>query len=154
VTPSTLEKPFEILLIEDNAGDVILIREVLKKITPATLTAVCDSEDAMELLRQRTTTAGASLPNLILLDLHLPRMDGHGMLAELRKDPALRFVPVVVFSSSDTEREITKSYELGASCYVAKPFDLASFNEVVDSIVHFWLKTVRLPKHRSMGEPI
>ena len=152
MTAAAVHRTHEILLIEDNPGDVILIREALKRLAPATLTSVCDGEEALELLRNRSITVGASVPDLILLDLHLPRKDGHTILAELRKDPALRFVPVVVFSSSDTEREILRSYELGASCYVPKPFDLPTFNAVVDSIVHFWLKVARLPKHRTMSE--
>jgi CheY-like chemotaxis protein len=153
VTASTPQKPIEILVIEDNPGDVILMREALRR-TAATLTTTCNGEEALEILRKRTTSAEVSPPDLILLDLHLPRMNGYDVLEEIRKDAALRAIPVVVFSSSDAERDILKSYELGANCYVPKPFDLAEFNKVIGSIMQFWLKTAQLPKRQALAEKL
>ena len=152
MTQTPPEGPSEILLLEDNPGDVILVREALKKHAPTLLTTVCDGEECLKLLHNRKRTPATNPPNLILLDLHLPRMNGHAILTELRKDPALRYIPVVIFSSSDSERDVVRSYELGANCYVPKPFDLPGFNAVLESIVHFWLKTARLPRRGISAE--
>ena len=95
---------------------------------------------------------GAVRPDLILLDLGMPRKEGHAVLTEIKRDPALSCIPVIVFTSSDTESDVLKAYELGASCYVKKPSDLTKFNEVVGSIVQFWLTTVRLPRTRMLLE--
>ncbi len=152
MTPSTPERTFEILLIEDNPGDVLLLKRALEKSSTAHLTTVGDGQEAMELLRHRAMPAVPGPPDMIMLDLHLPRMDGHQVLVEIRKDPLLRLIPVVVFSSSDAELDIVKSYELGANCYVPKPYDLTHFNEVVGSVVHFWLHTAVLPKPRSLAK--
>lgn len=152
MTLSGPERTFEILLIEDNPGDVFLLKRALERSSTAHLTTARDGEEAMELLHQRATTPELGLPDLIMLDLQLPRMDGYQVLVGIRNDPLLRAIPVVVFSSSDAELDIMKSYALGANCYVPKPFELARFNEMVGSIVHFWLHTALLPKPRALTE--
>ena len=150
----TPPRAFEVLLIEDNPGDLILMRGALKNTAVTTLTGAVDGGEAIELLRNRMASVEAGLPDLIVLDLHLPGMDGYEVLAEIRKDRSLRAIPVVVFSSSDAQPDILKSYELGANCYVPKPFDLAGFNDVVGAIMHFWLNIAQLPKKRALAEQL
>lgn len=146
MSPSRDNGTREIFVVEDNPGDVALIREALKKTGPLEVTVAVDGEQAITLLGQRRFSPVARLPNLILMDLHLPRMDGYAVLAALRREPALRWVPVIMFSTSDTDRDIARCYQLGASCYVPKPFDLSRFNEVVQAIVHFWTRIAHVPK--------
>ena len=152
--PEAPERTFEILIVEDNPGDVLLIREALAKSVPAEITVACDGEEAVIVLRQRFDSSGGRIPDLILLDLHLPRLDGFAVLAAIRNEAALRCVPVVIFSTSDTEHEILRCYEMGASCYVPKPFDFPRFNQVIDSIAKFWLKTAVAPKRRGLLAPL
>lgn len=152
--PEAPERTFDILIVEDNPGDVLLIREALAKSVPASLSVACDGEGAVAFVRARLASPGAMLPDLILLDLHLPRLDGFAVLAAIRNEAALRCVPVVIFSTSDTELEILRCYEMGASCYVPKPFDFPRFNQVIDSIAKFWLKTAVAPKSRGLLAPL
>ncbi len=136
----------EILLVEDNPGDVRLTREALKdgKIVN-NLHVAEDGVDALAFLRREGKYHNAVRPELILLDLNLPKKDGREVLAEIKADEALKRIPVVILTSSAAEQDIVKSYNLHANCYVTKPVDLDQFINVVKSIEHFWLTVVKLP---------
>jgi chemotaxis family two-component system response regulator Rcp1 len=140
-------QPIEILLVEDNLGDARLAQEALKdsKINN-NLYHVEDGVEAMRFLRRRAEHAGVPLPDLILLDLNLPRKDGREVLAEIKEDPELRLVPVVVLTTSEAERDLLKSYDLHANAYVVKPMDLDRFIEIVEAIENFWFTIVKLPQ--------
>ncbi|MBI1394372.1 MAG: response regulator [Betaproteobacteria bacterium] len=138
--------PVDILLVEDNLGDAILVREALAEYKIRnSLHHVQDGEQAMDFLYRRGDHAEAPTPGLIFLDLNLPRKDGREVLMEVKSDPELRQIPVVVFTSSAAETDIVRSYGLHANCYVTKPLDLEQFMRVVQSIENFWLHIVRLP---------
>ena len=141
-----MSKPLDILLVEDNPADVRLTREAFHegKILNNLMVAK-DGVEAMEFLHRRGQYAGAARPDLILLDLNLPRKDGREVLAEIKSDPALMRIPVVVLTTSRAEMDIIKSYNLHANCYVVKPVDLDQFIEVIKSIDNFWLTAVTLP---------
>jgi chemotaxis family two-component system response regulator Rcp1 len=136
----------QILLVEDNPGDARLTREVFAegRITND-LHVVSDGVEALRFLRAEGPYAGAPRPDLILLDLNLPRMDGREVLATIKADPALRTIPVVVLSTSAADRDIDQSYQLHANSFITKPVDLDQFITVVRSIESFWLTIVRLP---------
>ncbi len=136
----------EILLVEDNPGDVRLTREALKdgKIVN-NLHVAEDGVEALAFLRREGKYRDAVRPELILLDLNLPKKDGREVLAEIKADEDLRRIPVVILTSSAAEQDIVKSYNLHANCYVTKPVDLDQFINVVKSIEYFWLTVVRLP---------
>ena len=138
--------PIEILLIEDNPGDVRLTREALRdgKVINK-LSVVSDGVEALDYLRKKGRYAGATRPDVILLDLNLPRKDGREVLAEIKADPDLKRIPVVVVTSSRAEEDVLKTYDLHANCYVSKPVDLERFMVVVKSIEDFWVSIVRLP---------
>jgi two-component system, chemotaxis family, response regulator Rcp1 len=140
--------PIEILLVEDNPGDVELTRSALQraKVRNA-LHVVEDGEEAMAFLRREGEYANSPRPDVILLDLNLPRMDGREVLAEVKSDPELMDIPVVVLTTSSAEQDIVRSYKLHANCYITKPVDLDQFIEVVRSIQDFWLTVVKLPPH-------
>ena len=136
----------QILLVEDNPGDVGLTLEALKEATlPNKLTVVKTGIEALSLLRRQGQHAGAPRPDLILLDLNLPKKDGRKVLAEIKTDENLKRIPVVVLTTSEDERDVLESYNLHANCYVRKPVDLDAFIEVVRSIDSFWLAIVKLP---------
>jgi CheY-like chemotaxis protein len=136
-----------VLLVEDNPGDVRLVREGLRDIKAHTaLDVVMDGEDAMRFLRRQGQYAGARRPDLIVLDLNLPKKDGREVLAEIKQDEALRSIPVIVLTTSDAEDDIRKAYELNANCYLAKPMDLECFLDLIKSMADFWLTIVKLPK--------
>ena len=138
--------PVEILLVEDNPGDSDLIIEFLDEARVNNhVSVVRDGEEAMDYLRAKGKHTGAVRPDLVLLDLNLPRKDGREVLAEIRSDPNLENMPVVVLTSSSAETDIAKSYSLKANCYIIKPVDLDQFVSVVKSIEDFWLTVVRLP---------
>jgi chemotaxis family two-component system response regulator Rcp1 len=142
----TIGRPIEILLVEDNAADVRLILEILKETKVRnTLTVAADGIEALDLLRRTGRYNHARRPDLILLDLNLPKKDGREVLAEIKTDPDLRRIPVVILTSSKAEEDIFKSYNLYANCYVTKPVDLEQFVKVVKSIENFWLTIVTLP---------
>ena len=138
--------PIEILLVEDSPGDVRLTVEALAeaKVTN-TLHVVEDGVEAMDFLNRRGRYAAAPRPDLILLDLNLPRKDGREVLAEIKKDPKIKHIPVVVLTTSKAEHDVFRSYSLHANCYITKPVDFDQFIEVVKSIEDFWLSVVRLP---------
>ena len=139
-------RPIEILYVEDNPADVRLTIEALKEHKVRNrLTVVPDGEQAMQFLHRAGRYAKAARPDLILLDLNLPRMDGREVLGEVKADPDLRRIPVVVITSSQAEQDIVRTYDLHANCYVTKPVDLSRFLEVVKSIEGFWLTVVTLP---------
>jgi CheY-like chemotaxis protein len=139
-------QPIDILLVEDNPGDVDLTIEALKdgKVRNR-LSVVEDGVAAMAFLRREGKYADAPRPDVILLDLNLPRKDGREVLAEIKEDEQLRRIPVVVLTTSSSEKDILKSYDLHANCYITKPVDLEQFMEVVRAIEGFWLTIVKLP---------
>lgn len=141
-TPET----FEILLVEDNPGDARLAQEALKEgRMTSRLKVVVDGVEAMAYLRREGQYAGSPRPNLVLLDLNLPRKDGRQVLAELKADEDLRRIPVVVLTTSQAEQDILRSYDLHANCYITKPVDLDRFISVVRSIEEYWCSVVTLP---------
>lgn len=139
-------KLVEILLVEDNPGDVRLTIEALKEAKVLNhLSVAGDGVEAVDFLRRRTPYENAPRPDLILLDLNLPRKDGREVLMEIKQDPHLRRIPVVVLTTSQAEQDIARSYDLHANCYISKPVDLDQFMEVIRSVEGFWLKIVKLP---------
>lgn len=138
-------KLVDILLIEDNPGDVRMTQEVLKESKILNkMYAVGDGVEAMAFLRREGKYADAPRPDLILLDLNLPRKDGHEVLAEVKSDDDLKRIPVVVLTISEAEDDILKSYDLHGNCYITKPIDFREFIKVVKSIEDFWLTIVKL----------
>jgi chemotaxis family two-component system response regulator Rcp1 len=139
-------RPIEILLVEDNAGDGELLLDFLEQSKVRNrIHWVKDGEAAMAFLRHEGEHAGKPLPDLVLLDLNLPKKDGREVLAEIKADPLFTSIPVVVLTSSSAEADIAKSYSLKANCYIIKPVNLDQFVAVVRSIEDFWLSVVRLP---------
>lgn len=138
--------PICILMVEDNEGDVLLTTEALKEAKVVTdLHVVRDGVEAIEFLYRKGPYSAAPRPDLILLDLNLPRRDGRQVLADIKQDSVLRQIPVVVLTSSSAEQDIVKAYDLHANCYIVKPVDLNNLIEVVKSIENFWLTVVKLP---------
>ncbi len=139
-------RPIEILLVEDSPSDTALTLEALKagKIGNR-LFNVEDGCEAMAYLRQQGVYKNASKPDLIMLDLNLPKKDGREVLAELKKDPELKTIPVIVLTTSRADEDIIKSYQLHANCYITKPVDFQQFLSVVKTIENFWLTVVTLP---------
>ena len=136
----------EILLVEDNPGDVTLTIEALKDVKfHNRLSVVEDGMDAMAFLRKEGKYADAPRPDLILLDLNLPRKNGREVLAEIKSDENLKVIPVVILTTSAADQDVIKAYKLNANCYVTKPVDLYQFIEVVRQIEVFWLSIVKLP---------
>ncbi len=139
-------KAIEILLVEDNAGDARLALEALREAkVHNTLNWVKDGVEALAFLRREGPYAQSSRPDLILLDLNLPRKDGREVLAEIKTDDQLRRIPVVILTTSQAEEDILKAYHLNANCYISKPVDLDQFMKVIKTIKEFWLTIVRLP---------
>ncbi|MFH0934865.1 MAG: response regulator [Pseudomonadota bacterium] len=141
-----LGRPADFLLVEDKPGDVRLTQEALKSHKVLNnLHVVTDGEEAMAFLRKQGKYQAAPRPDIILLDLNLPKKDGREVLAEIKSDPALKTIPVVIITSSEAEQDVIKSYNLNANCYVTKPVNLDQFIKVVQSINDFWLTIVKLP---------
>jgi chemotaxis family two-component system response regulator Rcp1 len=139
-------RAIEILLVEDNVGDVRLTTEALKENKVCNnLSVVGDGVEAMQFLRQQGKYAAAPHPDLILLDLNLPRKDGREVLAEIKSDGQLRRIPVVILTTSKAEEDVIRTYDLHANCYVTKPVGFEEFASVVRSIEDFWLTIVMLP---------
>lgn len=148
MTNELLTRPAELLLVEDNPGDVRLTIEALKEGKVINnLTVVKDGEEAIAILRRQGQYANAARPDLILLDLNLPRKGGLEVLAEIKQDPDLKQIPVVVLTTSRAEQDVLGTYEMHANCYIVKPVDLNQFMNVVQSIGSFWLSLVMLPPH-------
>jgi CheY-like chemotaxis protein len=140
--------PIQILMVEDNEGDVYMAMEALKAAKIAvSLHVVPDGVEALEYLRRQGKHAAAPRPDLILLDLNLPRKDGRQVLAEIKPDPDLRAIPVVILTSSKAEQDVIKSYDLHANCYIVKPVSFAGLLEIIKSIEQFWLTVVKLPSN-------
>lgn len=145
----TAQKPVNILLVEDNPGDARLAQEALKENKVAnTLHWVDDGVKALQFLHQQEPYADAPRPDVILLDLNLPRKDGREVLAEIKDDPELKRIPVVVLTVSQAEEDILRTYNLHANCYITKPLDLDRFLEVVQQVENFWLTIVKLPNQQ------
>ena len=143
---STIISPIDILIIEDNEGDARLIKEVLSDGKIANLLHnVKDGVQAMEFLRKKGAYANVVKPDLIILDLNLPKKDGREVLSEIKNDPELKKIPVVIMTTSQAEEDILKSYNLHANCYITKPIDLNQFIKVIKSIEEFWFSIVKLP---------
>ena len=141
-------KPIDILLVEDNAGDSRLALEALKESKLRNnLHIVTDGMEAMDFLYKKGKHAQAPRPDLILLDLNLPKKDGREVLAEIKADPDLKRIPVVILTISKAEEDVLKTYNLHANCFITKPLDLNQFVTVVKSIEDFWLTIVKLPTH-------
>ena len=142
-----MEKPVEILLVEDNPGDVRLTQEVFKEGRLSNhMHVVGDGVEALSFLRRQGKYAGAVRPDIVLLDLNLPKKDGREVLSEIKKDEDLKRIPVVVLTTSSAEQDILRAYDLHANCYISKPVDLDEFIKVVRTIEDFWLQIVRLPQ--------
>jgi CheY-like chemotaxis protein len=142
----TLSAPIEILLVEDNPGDIRLTQEVLKEgKVHNTLSIVENGVQAISFLRKESEYQDAPTPDLILLDLNLPKKDGREVLLDIKNDPELKKIPVVVLTTSQSEEDILKVYDLNANCYISKPVDFGEFIDVVKSIENFWLSIVKLP---------
>jgi CheY-like chemotaxis protein len=138
--------PVEVLLVEDDPGDVLMTQEAFKDYKIANnLTVVTNGEDAIAYLRRQGPYADAPVPDLVLLDLNLPRRDGREVLREVKTDPELRRIPIVVLTTSDAEEDVLASYDLHANAYVRKPVDFDQFVAAVRSVDDFFIRVVRLP---------
>jgi CheY-like chemotaxis protein len=141
-----LGKPIEILLVEDNPGDVRLTQEALRESKISNnLYVAQDGVEAMAFLHRETPYADVPRPGLILLDLNLPKKDGREVLTEIKSDPVLKRIPVVVLTTSEAEEDVLRTYDLHANCYITKPVDFGQFINVVQAIEDFWFTVVRLP---------
>ena len=146
MTPKPAGQPIEVLLVEDDPGDVLLIREAFDfNKVHNNLNVVSDGEQALDYLRGVGDYAGRTRPDLVLLDLNLPRKDGREVLAEVKGDPELRAIPIVVLTTSEAEEDVLKSYQLHANAYVTKPVDFQRFVSIVRQIDDFFVSVVRLP---------
>jgi chemotaxis family two-component system response regulator Rcp1 len=144
--------PLQVLLVEDSPGDVRLTQEAFREANRRIVLHVAsDGVEAMAFLRREDPHRNAPRPDLILLDLNLPRMDGREVLAHIKGDNELMTIPTVILTTSDAEADIMKSYELHANCYLSKPVQLAAFELLVKSINDFWLTTAKLPHQRHGG---
>lgn len=141
-----MNKSIEILLVEDNPEDVILVEEALKEgRMSVNLNVVEDGQEAMQYLRRQGNHTNAKAIDLVILDLNLPKENGHEVLKKIKSDAALKNIPVVVLTTSQAEKDVVTSYGLGASCFITKPFGFYQFMEAVKSIEKFWLNLVTLP---------
>lgn len=143
---SEMNHRFEILLVEDNPGDVFLTQEAFREgHFEHRLSVAEDGEQAMHFLRREGSYRNAPRPDLILMDLNLPRKDGREVLAEVKNDPALRHIPVIVLTMSEADQDIARAYKLHANCYLTKPIQMDAFLKMIRSVEEFWLSVVRLP---------
>jgi CheY-like chemotaxis protein len=141
--------PIEVLLVEDSPGDVRLTMEAFRDANSSIhLNVAADGVEAMAFLRHEGIHAHVPRPDIILLDLNLPKMDGREVLAHIKEDVSLKLIPTVILTTSDAEADIVKSYELQANCYLSKPVQLDAFEALVKSINDFWLTKVKLPRQR------
>jgi two-component system, chemotaxis family, response regulator Rcp1 len=144
--------PIEVLLVEDSPGDVRLTQEAFRDANPSIkLHVAANGVEAMAFLRRHGAHVHAPRPDLILLDLNLPKMDGREVLAHIKADSDLKTIPTVILTTSDAEADIAKSYQLQANCYLSKPVQLDAFVSLVKSINDFWLTRVKLPQQRQNG---
>ena|SRR5271155_1855822 len=146
--------PLEVLVVEDNTGDIRLTREACREVNPFIhLEVAQDGVEAMAFLRRQGPHLHAPRPDLILLDLNLPKMDGRQVLALIKEDDTLKTIPTVVLTSSEAEADVLKSYQLQANCYLSKPMHFEAFHDLVKCINDFWLTKVRLPQNHNGDEP-
>lgn len=139
--------PLQVLLVEDSAGDLRLMQEAFREVNPfIKLHVADDGVEAMAFLRHQGTHAHSPRPDLILLDLNLPKMDGREVLALIKDDDALKTIPTVILTSSAAEADVVKSYQLRANCYLSKPMEFDAFHDLVKGINDFWLTRVKLPQ--------
>ena len=139
-------RPVDILLVEDNPGDVRLTKEALKDAKVLNEIYVArDGVEAMQFMHREGSFANVPVPDLVLLDLNLPRKDGREVLAEIKKDPKLKHIPVVVLTTSKADEDIVKTYNLHANAYITKPVDLNRFVEIMHALEEFWFTIVKLP---------
>src|SRR6202034_156581 len=145
--------PIEVLLVEDSPGDVRLTQEAFREANRSiNLHIASDGVEAMAFLKREGANANAPRPDLILLDLNLPRMDGREVLAEIKSDPNLKTIPTIILTTSESEADIVKSYQLQANCYLSKPVQLNAFENLVRSVGDFWLTKVKFPGKGLPGE--
>ena len=144
------KKGEKILLVEDNEGDIVLTLEALKEAkVNNVIQVVKDGEEALQYLRKQERFSNMETPDLILLDINLPKLNGKEVLAEIKKDEDLMIIPVVMLTTSDSEKDILESYQYHANCYVTKPADFEKFMQVVHMIKDFWIDIVQLPNKKS-----
>ena len=141
-------RPIDILLVEDNRGDVRLIQATLKSIeTPHTLHVATDGEQATTFLRREAPYEEAPRPDLILLDINLPKKNGKAVLADIKADEDIRRIPVIMLTTSNDQNDVTDCYDLHANCYITKPIEVNRFKNIVGAIDNYWFTTVKLPSH-------
>jgi two-component system, chemotaxis family, response regulator Rcp1 len=141
-------KEIRILLVEDNEGDIILTIEALREAKIRNdIDVVRDGEEALQYLRKEGTYQNATSPDLVFLDINLPKIDGTEVLSIIKNDEDLRVIPVIMLTTSDAEKDIMQSYYNHANCYITKPVDLDKFIEVIHTIKNFWISIVKLPKN-------
>ena len=146
MAPIGVGRAIEVLLVEDNPGDVRLTREAFREANRAiNLHVACDGVEAMAFLRKQGIQANVPRPDLILLDLNLPRMDGREVLAQIKADESLKTIPTIILTTSDAEGDIVKSYQLQANSYISKPVEFDAFDTLVKSINDYWVTKVKLP---------
>lgn len=153
---SEFNKPIEIMVIEDNPGDIRLIEEVFKDAQIKNNMQIAqDGEKALEMLRNKGEHSQDTRPDLILLDLNLPKMDGRELLKEIKEDENLKCIPVIILTTSNAQEDIIETYKNNANCYINKPFDFDQFIRVIKTIEEFWLNTVKLPSgwNKWMNKP-
>lgn len=140
-------QPINILLVEDNEGDIFLMTEVLSEAGIInTIENARDGAQAIKLLEDRVADNSKNLPDLILLDINLPKKNGHEVLASVKSNPSLKKIPIIVLTTSSSELDILKAYDLQANCYLIKPTEIGGFLQVIEAIERFWLSSVTLPK--------
>jgi chemotaxis family two-component system response regulator Rcp1 len=149
-----VKRAIQILLVEDNPADADLTRESFRT-SPfeVDLTVAVNGKEAVECVHKRGRFAGTATPDLILLDLNLPGIDGKGVLREIKQDAELKRIPVSILTSSSSERDITQSYQLGANCYMVKPLDFKSFQSTVRAVEQFWFGVAKLPQEEGEKSP-
>lgn len=144
-------KEFHILLVEDNEGDILFIKEGLEEAKlQVSLNVVKDGREALDFLDKQGEYAGAGMPDLVLLDINLPKKNGHEVLKYIKENENLQHIPVTIFTTSSSERDINLCYHNHANCYITKPVDLNDFLQVVATVVNFWISTVRLPTNNGI----
>jgi len=150
----TNERPAEVLLIEDNRGDTDLVRESLRLCTiPVRLTVVEHGEQAVLYLNRGNGYANAPRPDLILLDLNLPKKDGRDVLTQVKSTPSLSSIPIVVLTSSSALEDVNRTYDLRANCYLTKPFLLDDYIRLIQSTIYYWFRVVTLPTAEATASP-
>jgi chemotaxis family two-component system response regulator Rcp1 len=149
IAPLEEVMPVEVLLVEDSPGDVRLTQDAFRETNQSIrLHVAVDGVEAMDFLRHRGAFVNSPRPDFILLDLNIPKMDGREVLAQIKKDESLKMIPTIILTTSDSETDIRKAYELQANCYLSKPVQLEDFESVVKSINDFWTMKVKLPQQR------